>query len=177
MAKIWFPLGGRRRIIAAMNVVVEFAKKEWRKLLSLKDTPHAVAGGLAIGMLVGFTPLFGVKTLLALGLAWAVRCNPIAAVIAVSLHDLLIPVAPFMLRLEYDIGFWLFSHPHHFPPKLDLLGEHLPIGKLLEWTTFLDLGLPVLVGSLIVSIPMAVGTYFCALAFMNARAKRHKAKI
>lgn len=160
----------------AMKVVLQFVKREWRKLLSLKDTPHAVAGGLALGMFVGFTPLFGVKTLLALGLAWAVRCNPIAAVIAVSLHDLLIPVAPFMLRLEYDIGFWLFNHPHRLPPRLDLLGEHLPIAKLLEWTTFLDLGLPVLVGSLVVSIPVAIVVYFCALAFMNARAKRQKAK-
>lgn len=158
-----------------MKVLVEFVKKEFRKLLSLKDTPHAVAGGLAIGVLIGFTPLFGIKTLLALGLAWLVRCNPIAAVIAVSLHDLLIPVAPFMLRLEYDIGYWLFSHPHHFPPRLEHLGEHLPIAKLLEWTTFFKLGLPVLVGSLIISVPLAIATYFCALAYMNARAKRQEA--
>lgn len=155
-----------------MRAALEFVKKEWRKLMSLKDTPHAVAGGLAIGMFVGFTPLFGVKTLLALGLAWAARCNPIAAVIAVSLHDLLIPVAPFMLRLEYDIGFWLFSHPHHLPPHLDLLGEHLPIAKMLEWTTFLDVGLPILVGSLIVSIPIAIGVYFCALALMKESGNR-----
>jgi len=157
-----------------MNAVLEFVKKESRKLLELKDNPHAVAGGLAIGVLVGFTPLFGVKTLLALGLAWVLRCNPIAAVIAVSLHDLLTPFTPFMLRFEYDIGFWLMNHPHHLPPRLDLLGEHIPVAKLLEWTTFLSVGRPVLVGSLIVSIPLAIGTYFFALAFMNARAKRSK---
>jgi Uncharacterized protein conserved in bacteria (DUF2062) len=39
-------------------------------------------------MFIGFTPLFGVKTLLSLGVAYLLRCNPIAAVIAVSLHHI-----------------------------------------------------------------------------------------
>ncbi len=154
-----------------MNLV-EFVKKECRRLISLKDNPHAIAGGLAIGIFVGFTPLFGVKTLLALGLAWAVRCNPIAAVITVSLHDLLTPITPFMLRFEYDIGFWLLNHPHHFPPSFELLHDHIKVEKMLEWTTFFHVGLPVLVGSLLISFPLSILVYFTALAFLKARKKK-----
>ena len=61
------------------------------KLVTLRDTPHAIAGGVAIGVFIGFTPLFGIKTLLSLGAAYLLRCNPIAAVIAVSLHDVVTP--------------------------------------------------------------------------------------
>jgi len=139
------------------------------RLFSLKDTPHAIAGGVAIGVFVGFTPLFGVKTLLSLGLAYALRCNPIAAVIAVSLHDVLIPFAPFLMRLEYDIGYWMLSHPHHLPPKFELHHGHLNLGEMLQWTTFLNLGLPLLVGSLIVSAPSALVFYFLTLAIVKAR--------
>jgi len=65
----------------------------WRyggKLFVIKDTPQSIALGAAIGVFLGFTPLFGLKTLLALLLAALFRVNKIAAVVAVSLHDLLI---------------------------------------------------------------------------------------
>ena len=48
---------------------------------------------------------------------YLLRCNPIAAVIAVSLHDVALPLWPVVLRMQYDIGFWVLSNPHHFPPK------------------------------------------------------------
>jgi len=148
---------------------LEKIRETVKKLFSLKDTPHAIAGGVAIGVFVGFTPLFGIKTLLSLGLAYALRCNPIAAVIAVSLHDVLMPFAPFLMRMEYDIGYWMLSHPHHLPPKLELSHQHLHLGEMLQWTTFLNLGLPLLLGSLVVSAPAAVVFYFLMLAIVKAR--------
>ena len=103
------------------------------KLVTLRDTPHAIAGGVAIGVFIGFTPLFGIKTLLSLAIAYLLRCNPIAAVIAVSLHDVVTPLWPFLLRLEYDIGFWLLSNPHHFPPRMEM--HHVHVSEMLKWTT------------------------------------------
>lgn len=152
-----------------MKKLWEHLKHLGVKLFSLKDTPHAIAGGVAIGVFIGFTPLWGVKTLLSLGLAYALRCNPIAAVIAVSLHDVFMPFAPFLMRMEYDIGYWVMSHPHHLPPKLELHHEHFHFRQLLEWTTFLNIGLPVLVGSLFISAPSAVFFYFLMLWIMKAR--------
>jgi len=40
---------------------------------------------------------------------------------------------------------------------------------MLQWTTFLNLGLPLLVGSLMVSAPSALIFYFLTLAIVKAR--------
>src|SRR5438477_245934 len=61
-----------------------FAKNTWSRLHQLRDAPHAVAGGVAIGIFWGFTPLTGLKTLLSIFFAWVLRCSKIPAVIAVT---------------------------------------------------------------------------------------------
>ena len=79
-----------------------------------------LAIGVAAVVFWGFVPLVGLKTLLALGCARLLRGSMVAAVITVTLHDVLLPVAPLLLRWEYDLGYWLLSHPHAFPPSLQL---------------------------------------------------------
>lgn len=153
-----------------MRKLVEHFKGLGKKLLTLRDTPHAIAGGVAIGVFIGFTPLFGIKTLLSLGVAYLLRCNPIAAVIAVSLHDVVTPFWPVLLRIEYDIGFWLLSHPHHLPPKMEM--HHIHVSEMLKWTTFFHVGLPLLVGSLFLAVPAAAFFYFVLLGILKARESR-----
>src|SRR5260221_110717 len=108
----WLPLPVKR--------LLAYFASLWRRLLELRDTPHAIAGGIGIGVFFGFSPLFGVKTLLSLATAWLTRCSKIAAVIAVSLHDVVWPFLPFLLRIQYDIGYWILSNPHELPPKIAL---------------------------------------------------------
>src|SRR5579859_3851323 len=88
------------------------------RLLAIRDTPEAIAGGVAIGIFFGFTPLFGLKTVSAILLAWLTGSNILAAVIAGAMHDLIIPLMPAVYLWEYDIGYWLLSHPHLFPPPM-----------------------------------------------------------
>jgi uncharacterized protein len=150
-----------------MRKLFDHFKGLGKKLLTLRDTPHAIAGGVAIGVFIGFTPLFGIKTLLSLGVAYLLRCNPIAAVIAVSLHDVITPFWPVLLRIEYDIGFWLLNHPHHLPPKMEM--HHIHVSEMLKWTTFFHIGLPLLVGSLFLAAPSAAFFYFVLLAILKSR--------
>ncbi|MEX1118188.1 MAG: DUF2062 domain-containing protein [Terrimicrobiaceae bacterium] len=141
-----------------------------RKLMELKDTPHSIAGGVAIGMFFGFTPLFGLKTLLCLGAAYALRCNAIAAVVTVCLHDIITPFWPVLLRFEYDIGYWILSNPHRFPPRLET--HHFHLEEMMKWTTFLNVGLPLLVGSLFIAVPAAAVAYVVTLAIAKRRNRR-----
>jgi uncharacterized protein (DUF2062 family) len=41
--------------------LIDYLKGLAAKLVTLRDTPHAIAGGVAIGVFIGFTPLFGSK--------------------------------------------------------------------------------------------------------------------
>ena len=73
-------------------------------LVTIADTPHSIALGSAIGIFFGFTPLWSLKTLLSIVVAWVCRCNKIAAAIAVTLHDVLIFVMPAVYFAEYKLG-------------------------------------------------------------------------
>jgi uncharacterized protein (DUF2062 family) len=95
-------------------------KEHSAKLFVIKDTPQSIALGAAIGIFLGFTPLFGLKTLLAFLLAALFRVNKIAAVVTVSLHDVLFLLWPVVYRVEFDLGYWLLHEPHQWPLRLAL---------------------------------------------------------
>src|SRR5437763_13844400 len=84
------------------------------KLLALRDTPEAIAGGVAIGIFFGFMPLFGFKNLLAILFAWLTRSNIIAAIVAGALHDVILPLMPVIYLWEYDLGFWIINNTHRW---------------------------------------------------------------
>jgi uncharacterized protein (DUF2062 family) len=140
------------------------------RLLAIRDTPEAIAGGVAIGMFFGFTPLFGLKTLLSLFIAWLFGCNLLAAAVAVTLHDVALPFMPLLYRWEYDVGYWLLSNPHAWPAPLTRV--HLGAHAWRSWTTFLTVGKPLLIGSLLFSTPIAIATYF----LMRRIVVRHRLK-
>jgi len=140
-----------------------------RKLITIDDSPESIARGMGIGIFLGFTPLYGLKTLLGLSLAVLLRGNKIAAVIGVNLHDVVLPLVPVVLGMEYELGFWLLSRPHHLPASLDLI--HLRPHEWLGWTTFFNVGMPLLLGSLAMGIPFGCAAYFVTRGLF-ARARR-----
>jgi uncharacterized protein (DUF2062 family) len=147
-----------------MNVAAWFRAKG-RELIGLKDTPHAIATGVAVGMFFGFTPLWGLKTLLTLGVTRLLRGSLLASVIGVTLHDLVLPFMPVLLRWQYDIGYWIVNHPHEFPPALHL--HRYGAATWLNWATFFHTGLPLLIGSVILSAPLAIISYYVTLAVVQ----------
>ncbi len=125
-------------------------------LMAIADTPHSVALGSAIGMFFGFTPLYPLKTLLSIVVAWIFRCNKVAAAIAVTLHDVLIFVMPAIYFAEYKLGCRVLQRP---PPSRIRLG-HIGFYDYLNWHLFSRLIWPALIGSLFLAIPAAIGAYF-----------------
>src|SRR3954466_4134068 len=135
--------------------------KSWMRahhmtLMTLPDTPHAIALGSAIGMFFGFSPLLGLKTLLAFLITWALKANKTAAVITVQLHDLLLPLVPAMFVWQYRLGMWALYH--RVPQRAGF--RRVALSDFMEWTTFLTVGRPILVGSLFFAVPAALLVYF-----------------
>jgi uncharacterized protein (DUF2062 family) len=148
--------------------------QKFHQLLDAKDAPHSVAGGTAIGVFFGFIPIFGLKTVSAMGVSMLTRCSVVASVIGVSLHDILIPIWPLILRFQFQVGFWLLSQPHHFAPPLKK--DDFRISELLQWDNFVDIGLPLLVGGVVFAIPITVFSYGVVLLIMRWRQARRFVK-
>ena len=147
--------------------------RKFHELLDAKDAPHSVAGGTSIGVFFGFLPIFGFKTLGAMGVSLATRCSIVASVIGVSLHDIFLPIWPLILRYQFQLGFWILSHPHHFAPPLSREDFHL--SEILQWDNFVDIGLPLMVGGAVVATPISLASYGAVLIIMQRRASRRKA--
>jgi uncharacterized protein (DUF2062 family) len=133
------------------------------RLRKINDSPHSVALGSAVGMFFGFTPLFGLKTLLSILIAWLFRSNKMAAAITVTLHDLILPFAPAILYLEYQMGMWVLHGREPHWPRV----RHIALRDYMEWTTFFTLGQPTLVGSLFLALPSAAIVYFLVRTFLS----------
>ena len=133
------------------------------RFTTIQDSPHSIALGSAIGIFFGFTPLLGLKTLLSIGVAWLLRSNKIAAAIAVTVHDVILPFTPAIYYWEYKIGFRALHG--HWPGRGSLRG--LPLREYMNWTTFFTVGQPLSVGSLFLGLPCAVLVYFVVRPFIE----------
>ncbi|MBU6400937.1 MAG: DUF2062 domain-containing protein [Verrucomicrobia bacterium] len=150
--------------------------QHYHNLVGIADTPSAIATGFAVGVFFGFTPLLGLKTLLSIVAAWVLRSSKIAAVIGVTLHDVILPFLPLLLRFEFQLGYWLLSNPHQLPPRFHISG--IQPREFLQWTTFLTVGGPLLIGSMIIGIPGAIAAYWIAkglvIEYQKLRAHREQ---
>ena len=128
-------------------------------LMTIADTPHSIAFGSAIGIFFGFTPLYPLKTLLSILVAWALRCNKLAAAIAVTLHDVLLFAMPAIYFGEYKLGCWLLgrsaSHRIHFGGFALHDYLHWHVFSRVVWPTLA----PALLGSLFLALPSAIVVY------------------
>jgi uncharacterized protein (TIGR03546 family) len=142
------------------------------KLLAIRDTPEAIAGGIAIGIFFGFTPLFGLKTILAIFFAWLTRSNIIAAVLAGTLHDIILPILPLILDWEYKIGYWVLNQ--EWPQSLRQLRHDMP-HNLHGWARLVTSGIgkPMLVGSIVIATPVAGISFFISKAIVARHHRKH----
>ena len=146
-------------------------------LISIADTPHSIALGSAIGIFFGFTPLWSLKTLLSIAVAWLFRCNKIAAAIAVTLHDIFLPLMPAIYYWQYRVGAIVLHRQRTHRGVF----QHVPLWHYLRWDTFSTLGWPMLVGSLFLAVPSAIVVYVLMRMLVSrsrgARSGAEKAQI
>lgn len=100
--------------------IVEFMypRKGWRRgidylshrLKRLPDTPHKIAMGIACGVFVTFTPLFGLHFFAAWFLALVFRGNVFAALLGTFVGN---PVTfPFIAAVSYKLGSLILGRGH-----------------------------------------------------------------
>lgn len=100
VAEFFYPRGGWRR--ATYYVV--------HRLRRLPDPAHRISRGIAAGVFVSFTPFFGFHFFLAAAIAWLMRGNILASLLATFFGN---PVTfPIIATTSVELGSWLLGKPH-----------------------------------------------------------------
>ena len=162
------------------------------RLGRLPDQPHRIARGIAAGVFMSFSPVFGLHMIGAAALGWAMRANVIAALLATFFGN---PVSyPFiavgslrlghaMLGSRFDAGirqgFWRsFGDAAH-----DLRHNFVAVftDAPTHWaslTVFFDqIFLPYLVGGTVLGVIAGLVAYFLTLPVIAAYQHRRRLRI
>ncbi len=133
-----------------------------RAILMLDDTPHSIALGTAIGVFIAFTPTVGIQMILVMLVALITRplfrFNTMAGLISVYITNPLTLVPIYWLC--YRVGTW------YIPADVshEEFSNIMQYDGLRQWwhtvsQMFVEIGLPLLVGSLIVASCSAALAY------------------
>lgn len=79
------------------------------RLRRLPDPPHKIARGIAAGVFVCFSPLFGFHFILAVMLAFVMQGNLLAAIMATFFGNPL--TFPIIATISVELGSWMLGQP------------------------------------------------------------------
>jgi uncharacterized protein (DUF2062 family) len=184
IADIVYPKGGWSR---AVSYVLH-------RLRRLPDPPHRIARGVAAGVFVCFTPLYGLHFVLATMLALAMQGNIIAALLATFFGN---PITfPIIAAVSMELGSWMLGQHHMI--ALSEVFEAFRDASVQLWANFTaiftpetahwdklaiffdNVFWPYFVGGLIPGVVTGVSAYMLARpavsAYQKARIKRLKAR-
>jgi uncharacterized protein len=95
--EFFYPRGGWYR--AAQYVI--------HRVRRLPDAPHRIGRGVFAGIFISFTPLFGFHFLGAALIAWAIRGNVLAALLATFIGNPL--TTPIIAYTSVELGHWILG--------------------------------------------------------------------
>ncbi len=178
-----YPRGGWRR--ASQYIV--------HRLRRLPDPAHKISRGIAAGVFTSFTPFFGLHFLISAGLAWAMRGNVLAALLATFFGNPL--TFPLIAAVSMEVGgFILGERPLPLPLVLssfseaanDLWRNFVAVftDDQTQWqglARFWDrVFVPYLVGGFLPGLAAGIASYLLAnpliVAYQKARVARLKKK-
>jgi hypothetical protein len=161
------------------------------RLRRLPDAPHRIARGIFAGVFISFTPLFGLHFGAAAFLAWVMRGNILASLMATFVGN---PITfPFIAAFGVELGNWLLGHPGVMSP-LEIFSDFGQAGAefwvnitslfnddIAHWDRlhrfFFRVYLPYLMGGTVLGIIGAVVSYYISLPVILAYQSRRKKKL
>ena len=132
----------------------------WRRLLNEHAAPGRLGAAVAVGVVVGCSPFFGLHLWIGLGLAWALRLNRVAVILGSNIS--VPPLTPFIAFASVQVGARLLRGTWLALALVDFSPGRLPSLLrvfLLDW----------LVGGLVVGGGLALPAFLAAFAFARRR--------
>jgi len=181
VGEAFWPRGGWKR--ASIYVA--------HRLRRLPDPAHRISRGIFSGVLVSFTPFFGIHFLTAALLAWLIRGNILAALLATFFGN---PITfPIIATVSVELGSWMLGLP---PVPLNKVLNSFSLASVELWSNFTaiftsaiadwsHLGdffryvfVPYLVGGIVPGIVTAIIAYYASypLILSYQRGRIHRLK-
>lgn len=145
------------------------------RLRRLPDPAHKISRGIAAGVFASFTPFFGLHFFTAAGIAYLLRGNILASLLATFFGNPL--TFPVIATLSVELGTWMLGSPR-VPPQdillsfstvsVELWGNFAAIftSREADWSHASDfyslIFLPYLVGGIVPGFLTAMAAYFMA---------------
>jgi hypothetical protein len=180
-AEFFYPRGGWRR--AAQYVI--------HRVRRLPDEPHRIGRGVFAGVFISFTPFFGLHFLGAAGIAWAIRGNVLAALLATFFGNPL--TTPVIAWSAVELGHLMLGSGQAITLEqiADAFGGATAelwrnVGAvfgpgLTEWSAlsgfFNTIFLPYMVGGIVPGIVCGVICHYATLPLVSAYKKRRQKKL
>lgn len=145
------------------------ARRLLESFLHLDDTPRRIAAAFGVGVYLAFHPLFGLHTLMALGIAFAFRLSRAAVLVGIYVNN---PwtIAPMYLA-GTTLGCWILGVPLE-----GLTAIQWDLGNLAFYRLLLASLRPYLwpyvLGNTILGIVCGSGAYFAMRWILERRARR-----
>ena len=146
----------------------QWRQSRWyKRFVKLQASPHAIAGGMALGMFIGMSPFFGLHVISAVGLAALFKWSKISALIGVQITNAL--TAPLIYPINYWVGSKLagFSRQTAWPSEFTF-SEFF---QLLRQSNQILLDL--VVGGGVLGLPVALLGYVATLRLVRAYRRKH----
>lgn len=181
VAEFFYPRGGWRRAFSYVRL----------RLSRLPDRPHRIARGIAAGVFVSFTPLFGFHFISAAAVAWLIRGNIVAAILGTFFGNPL--TFPIIMATSVDLGNWMLGLPGDM--QIPQVARALATASTELWhniasfytgdprhweglTRFLHrVFVPYLVGGFLPGVAAAVMMHYLSLPVIIAYQKRREKRL
>jgi uncharacterized protein (DUF2062 family) len=150
-------------------------RSSFRRLLALDDPPERTALAFSVGVLIAFSPLIGLHTILATLLAFLFRFNKVAIYAGTFVNNPFLTLVPILLA-SYAVGAALLGRPLALPAEgVALLREpHILTASYWGalWARFWDLLLPFAIGGSVLSVVCSLAAYPVTLKLLRANQRR-----
>ena len=178
LIELIYPRGGWRRATSYVG----------HRLSRLPDTPERISRGIASGVIVSFTPFFGLHFLLAALIARVIGGNILAALLATFFGN---PITfPIIVEVSVQFGNWILGQggAMHFPQVMRAFGyasaelwfnlNALVTGGEPNWFRlrlfFFRVYLPYMLGGILPGLATSVIMYYVSLPVIRAYKARRK---
>jgi uncharacterized protein len=146
--ELFTPLKNKRNFLLKLRPV-------FRWFLSLRSSPRAIAGGLAVGTFIAFTPTEGVQIFLAIIFATLFKVNRAAAIIPTMVTN------PVTVGATYAFSYWLGSMIWPGPPLAEVSELFVDITRTMTHLEYWDFKEQLLAGLKMgeeIYIPLFIGS-------------------